>query len=349
MSLPVSNYSFDYMDLSKLSSILQLEPKFRFRQAYQALYQDLINDWSQASVLPLSLRERLNQECPLTIQSELLQDDHGTRSEKALITFADKVSVETVLIRQRGGRYTVCLSSQAGCPLGCSFCATGAAGFFRNLEAAEIVEQFIFWARRLHHRAEADKIDNVVFMGMGEPFLNYEQFIKAVKTLHDPEKFNFGSRRMSVSTAGITEGIKKLAAEKLQVNLAISLHAAVDSLREQLMPIGKKYKIETILRAVDDYINKTGRRVMFEYIMIRNVNDGDDDAAALAQIMKKPLYLVNLIPYNPTGKFQASSPARITAFKEKLEAAGIAVTQRHSQGQGISAACGQLAGKKNKR
>lgn len=333
------------MDLSKLSGILQAEPKFRFRQAYQALYREFISNWSQASVLPLSLRERLNQDCPLDIVAETSIDPEDKYSLKALITFTDGVSVETVLMRHRDGRHTICLSSQAGCPLGCAFCATGQGGFFRNLSAEEIVQQFIFWARYIKAEDKGESIHNVVFMGMGEPFLNYEQFIKAVKILNDPEKFNLGSRRMSVSTAGIVEGIKKLSSEKLQINLAISLHAAVDSLREQLMPIAKKYSIANILKAVDEYIRKTGRRVMFEYIMIKNVNDDEDDAIALAQLMRQPLYLVNLIPYNPTGKFQASSPARIKAFKEKLESLGVAVTQRHSQGKGISAACGQLAGK----
>jgi len=334
------------MDLSKLSGILQTEPKFRFRQVYQALYGELISDWAQASVLPLNLRERLNQDCPLDITAEISVDPGDKSSLKALLTWADGVSVETVLMRHRDGRHTICLSSQAGCPLGCAFCATGQGGFFRNLSADEIVQQFIFWARFLKQENKGESINNVVFMGMGEPFLNYEQFIKAVKILNDPEKFNLGSRRMSVSTVGIVEGIKKLSTEKLQVNLAISLHAAVDSLREQLMPIAKKYSITSILKAVDEYIRKTGRRVMFEYIMIKNVNDGEDDALALAQLMKKPLYLVNLIPYNPTGKFQASSPARIKEFKKKLESLGVAVTERHSQGRGISAACGQLAGKK---
>ena len=338
--------SNDNMDLSKLSEIIQAEPKFRFKQVYQAIYVDLIDDWKQASVLPLSLRERLNVECPLSIKAELEKDSNDKRSEKALIYFEDKVAVETVLIRQRNHRYTVCVSSQAGCALGCKFCATGEAGFIRNLSASEIVEQFFFWARRLRKDQDMEKIDNLVFMGMGEPFLNYDEFIKAVKIIHDPEKFNFGSRRMSVSTAGITEGIKKLSSEKLQINLAISLHAPVDSLREQLMPIGKKYPIAKVLKAVDEYIAKTGRRVMFEYIMIRNTNDDDDDAVALAALMKKSLYLVNLIPYNTTGRFQASSPARIDAFQEKLESLGVAVTQRRSQGQKIAGACGQLAGKK---
>jgi 23S rRNA (adenine2503-C2)-methyltransferase len=334
------------MDLSQLSKVLQKEPKFRFKQVYQALYQDLISDWQEASVLPLALREHLKLECPLDIQFELIKEPGKKATEKALITFPDGAKVETVLIRHRDGRHTLCLSSQVGCALNCSFCATGQAGFTRDLEANEIVEQFFFWARQLKEEGRGEKIDNVVFMGMGEPFLNYDNFIRAVYELHNPEKFNIGSRRLSVSTAGIVEGIKKLASEKLQVNMAISLHAPLDSLRTQLMPIAKKYSISSILKAVDLYIAKTGRRVMFEYIMLKNINDADDDALALAQIMKKKLYLVNLIPYNPTGKFQASTPARMEKFKQKLEEAGVAVTMRHSQGQNISAACGQLANRK---
>lgn len=334
------------MNLSKLSQVLQKEPKFRFKQIYHALYQDLISDWSQASVLPLALRDKLNAECPLGIKAELIKEAGKKGAEKALITFADDSIVETVLIRHRDGRHTLCLSVQVGCALNCAFCATGQAGFSRNLEVNEILEQFFFWSRQLKFENRGETIDNIVFMGMGEPFLNYDNFIKAVYELHNPEKFNIGSRRLSVSTAGIVEGIKKLSSEKLQINLAISLHAPLDSLRVQLMPIANKYSISSILKAVDFYIAKTGRRVMFEYIMLKNINDSDDDALALSQIMRKKLYLVNLIPYNPTGKFQASTPTRMEKFKEKLEELGVAVTMRHSQGQNINAACGQLARKK---
>ncbi|MDX9779195.1 MAG: 23S rRNA (adenine(2503)-C(2))-methyltransferase RlmN [Patescibacteria group bacterium] len=334
------------MDLSKLSQILQGEAKFRFKQVYQSLYQDYISDWQQISVLPLSLRERLIKECPLDIQGVIVKDKNDKRAEKALITFSDGISVEAVLIRHRDGRHTLCLSSQAGCALACSFCATGKAGFKRNLSAEEIEQQYLFWARHLVVENKGEKIDNLVFMGMGEPFLNYDNFIKAVYNFHNPEKYNIGSRRMSVSTAGIVEGIKKLASEKLQINLAISLHAPLDSLRSQLMPIAQKYSLFSLFKAVDFYIAKTGRRVMFEYIMLKNVNDGDDDAQVLAQLMHKKLYLLNLIPYNPTGNFQPSSAQRIESFKKILEQSGVAVTTRFSPGQSIGAACGQLAAKK---
>jgi len=219
-----------------------------------------------------------------------------------------------------------------------------------------MVEQVVFWQRYLKAESQAlnkstdnpDKVGNIVFMGMGEPFLNYNQFIKAVKFINNPETLNIGSRRISVSTAGITEGIKRLAGEKLQINLAVSLHAPNDNLRYDLMPIAKKYSLREIFSAVDSYISKTGRRVMFEYLMIKEANDNEKDALELAAIMKKPLYLVNLIPYNPTGRFTPSPRERIEKFKKILEDNGVAVTVRLSFGADITAACGQLKGKHDK-
>lgn len=332
------------MDLKNLNRILAAEPKYRYAQVNQALWQDFVSDWEQISNLPKALRSRLGEECPLAIKAEVEKGTGSKGSEKALIAFSDGEAVETVLIRQKE-RNTICVSSQVGCPLGCAFCATGQFGFRRNLSAEEIVEQVVFWARRLKAEKPASKIDNIVFMGMGEPFLNYPEFMKAVKFLNNPENMNIGSRRLSVSTAGIVEGIKRLAGEKLAINLAISLHAANDSLRRDLMPIAKKYSLREILAAVDIYIKKTGRRVMFEYLMIKGINDSDEDALALAKLLKKPLYLVNLIPYNPTGRFKPSSRERIEKFKEMLERNGVPATIRLSFGADILAACGQLRGK----
>ncbi len=215
-------------------------------------------------------------------------------------------------------------------------------GFKRNLEVFEIVEQVIFFARYLKKKTE--KITNVVFMGMGEPFLNYENVISAIKILNDKEGFNLGARKFSISTVGITEGIEKLAEEKLQINLAISLHASSNKLRSELIPATKKYPIEKILKSVDDYIKKTKKRVMFEYLMIKNLNDSDESGKELAFLMKKPLYFVNLISYNPTGDFQPSSKERIKSFKNILEKKGVLVTERYRFGREIKAACGQLAG-----
>ena len=334
------------MNLSKLSDILQLEPKYRFAQVNRALWQDFISSWQEVSSLPKDLREKLEAECPLEIIATIDKNKSHNRSVKALITLVDGEAIETVLIRQKDKRNTVCVSSQVGCPLACEFCATGNFGFRRNLQSEEIVEQVIFWARYLKIEGKGGKVDNIVFMGMGEPFLNYPEFIKAAKFLNNPETLNIGSRRMSVSTAGIVEGIKRFAGEKFQINLAISLHAANDNLRQDLMPIAKKYNLHEIFRTVDNYIVKTGRRVMFEYLMLKEVNDSDKDAYELAKLMKKPLYMVNLIPYNPTGRFRASSRERVEKFKKILELAGVAVTVRLSFGADINAACGQLRGKK---
>ena len=291
------------MNLSKLSNILQTEPKYRFVQVNKAVWQDFISSWQEVSSLPKVLREKLELECPLEIIAEVDKNSSKNKSVKALISLADGEAIETVLIRQKDKRNTVCVSSQVGCALACEFCATGNFGFRRDLKSEEIVEQVIFWARFLKAEKKDEKVDNIVFMGMGEPFLNYNEFIKAAKFLNNPETLNIGSRRMSVSTSGITEGIKRLAGEKMQINLAISLHAANDNLRRDLMPIAQKYNLHEILKTVDNYITKTGRRVMFEYLMIKEVNDSDRDAFELVKLMKKPLYMVNLIPYNPTGRF----------------------------------------------
>lgn len=334
------------MNLSKLSDILQTEPKYRFAQVNQALWQDFISSWQEVSSLPKNLREKLEAECPLEIIAKIDKNTSHNKSLKALITLIDGEAIETVLIRQKDKRNTVCVSSQVGCPLACEFCATGNFGFRRNLQSEEIVEQVIFWARYLKIEGKGGKVDNIVFMGMGEPFLNYPEFIKAAKFLNNPETLNIGSRRMSVSTAGITEGIKRFAGEKFQINLAVSLHAANDNLRKDLMPIAKKYNLHEIFQAVDNYITKTGRRVMFEYLMLKEVNDSDKDAFELAKLMKKPLYMVNLIPYNPTGRFRASNRERVEKFKKILELAGVAVTVRLSFGADINAACGQLRGRK---
>jgi 23S rRNA (adenine2503-C2)-methyltransferase len=337
------------MNLEKLNEVLAGEPKFRYAQINKALWQDYVSSWEEISSLPKILREKLATACPLEIKAELFKSSGGPKSLKTLITLEDGELIETVLIRQKEARNTVCVSSQVGCPLGCSFCATGMNGFSRSLTAEEIIEQVLYWSRYLKNEGKGEKIGNLVFMGMGEPFLNYDQFIKAVKFLNNPETLNIGARRISVSTVGITEGIKRLAGEQLQINLAISLHAAFDDLRRSLMPIAKKYSIHDILRTVDNYIVKTGRRVMFEYLMIKNVNDSDKDALELSGLMKKPLYMVNLIPYNATGKFKPSDRERIEAFKKILEDNGVPATVRLSFGSGIEAACGQLKGKAKKR
>jgi 23S rRNA (adenine2503-C2)-methyltransferase len=329
------------MNLTQLGETLKKEPSYRLKQVKKAVFQDLIDDWSQVTNLPLYLREILNKTCSLLINGEFFVSK-DEKTVKALITLNDDLKIESVLMRHKE-RNTVCVSSQVGCPLGCVFCATGKMGFKRNLEDFEIVEQVLFFARYL--KESKARVTNVVFMGMGEPFLNYENVISAIKILNDKEGLNLGARKFSISTVGIIEGIKKLTEEKLEINLAISLHAPDDELRSKLMPIGKKYKIEKILEAVDDYIKKTNRKVMFEYLMIKDVNDSEDSAKKLIKLMRRRLYLVNLISYNPTADFQPSPNERIKKFKSVLEKAGVYVTERYRFGREIKAACGQLAGK----
>ena len=344
--------------------ILKNEPKFRLLQVKQAVFCDLIENWSEARALPKSLQEKLQKEMMLDIKAKIFESD-DKQTIKALIELSDGLKIESVLMRY-GDRNTICVSSQVGCPLNCSFCATGKLGFKRNLEVGEIVEQVLLFERYL--RKEKQRVSNVVFMGMGEPFLNYNNVIQAIRILNDKEGLNIGARKISISTAGIVEGIKKFSQEDFGahpvrnlaracapkgpmgraisngVNLAISLHASNDKFRKKLMPIAEKYSIAEILEAVDDYIEITNRKVMFEYIMIKDVNDSGERAQELAKLLNKKLYMVNLISYNPTGIFKASSAATIKKFKEILEKQGIEVTQRYKFGKGIKAACGQLVG-----
>jgi len=327
----------DMFDLSKLQESLVKQPRYRLTQARQAIFGDLISDWNQASNLPADLRLKLNQDCPLNIESSLVQG-LGAQVSKALIVLDDKLSVETVLMRHRSGRNTVCVSSQVGCPLACSFCATGQNGFKRNLTASEIVAQVLYFARLIKNK----RISNVVFMGMGEPLLNLDAVWSAVEIINND--LGIAARHISISTAGLVDQIKVLASKPLQINLAISLHAPDDKLRSRLMPINDSVGIKSLLLAVDKYISKTNRQVMFEYLLIKGVNDSPTQAKQLAKLMAKSLYLVNLLAYNATGTFQPSSRATTLAFKGVLESAGVKVTTRHSFGADITAACGQLAG-----
>lgn len=331
------------MDILCLEKILKLkkEPRFRLNQALAVIFRDLAEDWSLATVLSADLRKTLGEKCSLFIKAETLASEEGDAT-KALITLEDGVKIETILMRHGPDRNTVCVSSQAGCALGCLFCATGKSGFKRNLTKWEIVEQVLFFARFL--KKEKQRVSNVVFMGMGEPFLNYENVMAAVGILNDKKLFNIGARSISISTAGITEGIEKFSKENLQVNLAISLHAPTDDLRSKIMPINKKYPLEKVLAAVDGYIDKTNRKVMIEYLLIDGINDSDECAEKLAGLVKKPLYFVNIILYNPTGDFKAPPRERAKSFKEILKKRAVSFSERYRFGRNIKGACGQFAG-----
>ena len=362
------------MDLQILDKIMAGEPAFKLKQAKEAIFKNLIDDWSQATNLPLALRQKLNQECPLLINAEFFESA-DKNSVRCLLTLKDGLKTETILMRHGDGRNTICVSSQIGCPLGCVFCATGDMGFKRNLDAMEIVEQVLLFARYLKketddspfekgglrgilenkssptllsQRGEENRINNVVFMGMGEPFLNYENVLEAIKILNNKEGLSIGARHISISTIGITEGIEKLSDEPLQINLAISLHAPNDELRSRIVPANKKYPIDKIFEAIKEYIKKTGRKLMIEYIMIQRLNDAPAQARELAKLIKKhkiTLCFINLISCNPTGIFKPSPRESIKAFKKILENNKIIVTQRYRFGQEIKGACGQLTGK----
>jgi len=330
------------MDLTKLDDILENEKPFRRRQVMRAIFRELITSFEEATSLSLDLRKKLENTCSLDINAESFESK-DKNTTKALITLSDGKKIESVLMLHTGNRSTVCVSSQVGCPIGCLFCATGKMGFYRNLTVYEILEQVLFFARYLKEKGDK-KITNIVFMGMGEPFLNYENVLKAIRIINDGQCFNIGSRKISVSTSGIIEGIRSMANEDLQVNLSISLHAPNSVLRGKLMPINKKYDLKDVLLAVDDYIKKTSRKVMYEYVMLKGINDTIECADELIKIFKKRhLVMINLIIYNPTGDYKPSNAETVKIFKEHLEKNGIFVTQRYEFGQAINAACGQLA------
>lgn len=341
------------MDITNLEKVLEGQPKYRLNQAREAIYKNFISNWEEATFFAKDLRDKLNKECPLEIEADVLVSKKED-SVKARITLADGMIIETVLMRHKdplrpevNGRNTVCVSSQVGCPLGCLFCATGKMGLKRNLTSDEIIEQVIFFNRYLKAESAelgARRVTNVTYMGMGEPLLNYDNVLESIKILNDYRYFNIGVRSISVSTAGIIEGIEKLSNNPLHINLAISLHAPSNKLRGELMPINKKYALKEVLKAVDQYVKKTKRKVMFEYVLINGVNDSDECAKELAKIMAdNKLYFVNLILYNDTGIYKASTTERVKKFRDILEKLKIRYTQRYRFGDDINAACGQFA------
>ncbi len=330
------------MNIKKLHKIIEKEPKFRIKQINQLIYRDLISSWDNATTLSKSLRAKLSKDCPLEIK--LSKKEKSKDSTKVSLKMEDGKRVETVLINNNDGRHTVCVSSQIGCSLACEFCATGEAGFIRNLTDYEIIEQVLYFARIL--KRDDKKIDNIVYMGMGEPFLNINNVMSSINILNNEEMFGIGARKISISTAGIKNSLKKIIKSKLQINLAISLHAPNDKLRSELMPINRSVHIAELLDMVNEYIRKTNRKVMFEYLLLKGVNDSMANAKNLALLLKNKLCVVNLIQYNDTGKFKSSDKSTTIKFKNILERKGIEVSIRESKGGNIQGACGQLFVKK---
>lgn len=331
------------MDIKKLEKIILLDlaqAKFRFKQAQKLIFQDLISNWNEASVFPKTLREELNKKYPLEIEAELFLSQDN-RSAKALISLSDGQKVETSLMVHKKERNTACLSSQIGCPLACRFCASGKS-FVRNLESSEIILQALFWARYLK-KNNLGVLTNIVFMGMGEPFLNYDNVFSSINILNDPLLFNISKRKISISTSGLVEGIRKMAKEEPQLNLAISLHFVDNKMRETMMPIAKKNSLKNIFSAVEYYVAKTNRKVMFEYLLIKGKNDSVKDAETLVSLMR-PLYMLNLIKYNniKDRDFVAPDKKTIDRFAKILRQGGVEVVERYRFNQDVWGACGQL-------
>ena len=330
-------------DADAFAHAFDLKP-FRLKQLYRAATKELVGDIDDVTTLPKELRAQLRERGVSfsSVAPVVIQRSQDGQTSKGLFRLRDGNEVEAVLMEHRGDRTTVCISSQAGCAFACAFCSTGQAGFTRNLDATEIFDQALFFARELATRGK--RITNIVFMGMGEPFHNYEAVMNAVALLHDPHGLGLGHRHITISTVGLVDKIDRFADEGLQVNLAISLHAPSDRVRSAIMPVNRKFDTAELMAAVERYVEKTHRKVFFEYVMLEGVNDDETCARELAELMRGKLYHVNLIPYNstPDGSFQGTSDARIWAFAKVLDDARVPTTVRYNMGRDISAACGQL-------
>ncbi len=321
----------------ELRELLSGEPRYRIDQVWQGLYGNL-SDVESTTTLPKALRVQLDQELPLALQEVTKRSADNGETTKWVFRLADGATVETVLM-EYNDRVTACLSSQAGCAMGCTFCATGQAGFTRNLTAGEIVEQFIVAAREALPR----RLSNVVFMGMGEPLANFDRLWTAIHRLHDD--LGLSARRLTVSTVGIIPGIKKLTAADLPVNLAVSLHAANDTTRTSLVPMNARYPLADLFAACEEYVETTGRRLSIEWALIDGVNDTEQAARELAAFVRPLRAHVNLIPLNPTPGYlvRGSSAQAVRDFAADLTELGVNATVRRTRGVEIDAACGQLA------
>ncbi len=354
------------MDLDLLDDVLakRKAPAFRRRQILRAAQHEMAGGWDEITTLPKDLREHLAEDVPFST----LTVDHEERSSDGSVKLRmlthDGFPLEAVLMRfERGGagkaaratlapRFTACLSSQSGCALSCTFCATGKMKLGRNLTRHEIVDQFLELARRRRSQGEDARIDNIVMMGMGEPFHNYDEVLAAIRTINSPEGPGIAARRIAISTVGWVPGIERLAKEDIQVKLALSLHAPNDNDRGKLMPVNKKYPIERLMQACRSYREQTRRRIFIEYLMLEGVNDSPEHAKELAYLLRSfepdatrvAGFHVNLIAYNPTGTdFVGSSDETVRRFSTILDRAGLDVSYRVSRARDISGACGQLA------
>jgi 23S rRNA (adenine2503-C2)-methyltransferase len=322
------------------------EPRYRARQIADWLYQKRVQSFDEMTDLPREFRTRLADRFEFSKTDIVRRLGSHDTTRKFLFRLRDESLIETVLIPaspalygSRSDRRTLCVSTQVGCAYGCKFCASGLEGFSRNLEPNEIVDQVI----AIEHES-GERIDNLVFMGMGEPLANLDNVIRAIRIINAPWGLGIGARHITVSTSGLAPQIRQLADDKLQIRLAISLHGATDDVRNQIMPINRRYNLETLLAACDYYAKHKKQRLTFEYILIENVNDSPDQARRLGRIARRLEAKVNLIPYNTVHGLPWSrpSPEQQEQFLSILRASGVAATLRREKGHDIDAACGQL-------
>ncbi len=314
-------------------------PKYRASQILEWVYGKMAASYDEMTNIPEGLRDRLKEVAPLEGTRIIDIKRSSDNSRKLLLGFSDGQSAETVLMDHDYG-LSLCVSSQAGCKMGCTFCASAIAGFGRDLKASEMCDQFLAASRQTGGK----RISSVVIMGMGEPLMNYDETMKFIRILNWDKGFNIGARHITISTCGIIPGIERLMDEDMQITLSVSLHAADDAIRDRIMPVNRIYGLGKVVAAAKKYAEKTGRRVTYEYVMIKDVNDSLVQASKLIRLLKGSLAHVNLIPLNavPESGLQRSPDIQIAAFRKVLEEADISVTSRREMGSEIEAACGQL-------
>ena len=347
MSKRIPFYELTLEDLTELLQNLG-EPSYRARQLWHNVYKRLVSNPDEMTEIPRELQSRISGILSFTsLETRAMARSDDGSTEKVLFSLSDNQLIEAVLLRHQRRR-TVCVSAQVGCAMGCIFCATGQMGLERNLTQGEIVEQVIHFAR--HLASEDQRVTNLVIMGMGEPFHNYQAVMQAIENLNDPSGFKFGARRITISTIGIVPSIERFTQENHQVNLAVSLHGATNELRSELVPINQRYPIDELIPSCQEYVQQTGRRITFEWALIHEVNDGLDQAQALVDLIQGLNCHVNLIPLNPIQGFvgRASSPERAKIFHDFLTNHKIPCTIREAQGVDINAGCGQLATEKKR-
>jgi 23S rRNA (adenine2503-C2)-methyltransferase len=344
-----ANSSISGMDFRQLEELVAGlgEPAYRAKQLRSGLFRGLAWSFEEMTDLPAAFRKRLAEEARLHSLAPAHLSVGRDATVKALFDLADGHSVESALMfygeKGSGQRTSVCVSTQVGCAIGCPFCATGQQGLARNLAAAEIIDQVLFFARYLRDNGD-DRLNNVVFMGMGEPLANYDALVKAIRILNSPDGFGLGARSMTISTAGLVPQIARLGREGLQIGLAVSLHASDNKRRDRLVPLNRKYPLEVLIPACREYYLATGRRVSFEYVIFKGINDSIAQARSLAGLLHGLNCHVNLIPANecPDQDYRPPPRREILAFASQLRQLNVNVTLRQARGQDIDAGCGQL-------